>query len=92
MGDYVKRSDVHKVFQPKYAPAINRTFAAMIDSVPAADVVEVVRCRECVHCCGVSGEPPFEEAYEAYCGEHDWCVSETYFCADGERKDGGQDE
>ena len=39
--DYVKRSDVHKVFQPKYAPAINRTFAAMIDSVPAADVVEV---------------------------------------------------
>lgn len=40
MDDYVKRSDVHKVFQPKYAPAINRTFAAMIDSVPAADVVE----------------------------------------------------
>lgn len=39
--DYVKRSDVHKVFQPKYAPAINKTFAAMIDSVPAADVVEV---------------------------------------------------
>lgn len=39
--DYVKRSDVHKVFQPKYAPAINKTFAAMIDSVPAADVAEV---------------------------------------------------
>ena len=39
--DYVKRSDVHKAFQPKYAPAINRTFAAIIDSVPAADVVEV---------------------------------------------------
>ena len=61
--DYVKRSDVHKAFQPKYAPAINRTFAAMIDSVPAADVVErktgkwalvekrrkasVYRCSEC---------------------------------------------
>lgn len=39
--DYVKRSDVHKAFQPKYAPAINRTFAAMIDAIPAADVVEV---------------------------------------------------
>ena len=38
--DYVKRTDVHKAFQPKYAPAINKTFAAMIDSVPAADVVE----------------------------------------------------
>lgn len=43
--DYVKRSDVHKAFQPKYAPAINRTFAAMIDSVPSADVVEVQYCR-----------------------------------------------
>lgn len=63
-----------------------------LEKLPAADVVEVVRCGECVHCCGVSGEPPFEEAYEAYCGEHDWCVSETYFCADGERKDGGQDK
>ena len=41
--DYVKRSDVHKAFQPKYAPAINRTFAAMIDSVPAADVKPVKR-------------------------------------------------
>jgi len=40
-NDFVRRSDVHKAFQPKYAPAINRTFAAMIDSVPAADVVEV---------------------------------------------------
>lgn len=40
LDDYVRRSDVHKVFQPKYAPAINKTFAAMIDSVPAADVVE----------------------------------------------------
>lgn len=63
-----------------------------LKSIPAADVVEVVRCRECVHCCGVSGEPPFEEAYEAYCDEHDWCVSETYFCADGKHKDRGQDD
>lgn len=38
--DYVKRLDVHKAFQPKYSPAINHTFAAMIDSVPPADVVE----------------------------------------------------
>lgn len=72
--------------------SLERAVESVLESAPAADVVEVVRCRECVHCCGVSGEPPFEEAYEAYCGEHDWCVSETYFCADGKRKDGGQDE
>lgn len=79
--DYVKRSDVHKAFQPKYAPAINRTFAAMIDSVPASDVVEVVRCRDCLY----------------WRGENECCegigidFSENGFCAFGERK-GGQDD
>lgn len=38
--DYVKRLDVHTAFQPKYSPAINHAFAAIIDSVPSADVVE----------------------------------------------------
>lgn len=80
--DYVKRSDVHKAFQPKYAPAINRTFAAMIDSVPAADVVEVVRCRECIY----------------WRGENDLCkgicidFDADGYCSEGKRKDGGQDD
>lgn len=74
-----------------HAETLSEAFR-LINSQKAADVVPVVRCWKCVHCCGVSGEPPFKEAYEAYCGEHDWCVSETYFCADGKRKDGGQDE
>ena len=79
--DYVKRSDVHKAFQPKYAPAINRTFAAMIDSVPAADVVEVVRCRDCVY----------------WRGENDICkgicidFSADGYCSEGKRKNGGQE-
>lgn len=80
--DYVKRSDVHKAFQPKYAPAINRTFAVMIDSVPAADVVEVVRCRECIY----------------WRGENDLCkgicidFGADGYCSEGKRKDGGQDD
>lgn len=80
--DYVKRSDVHKAFQPKYAPAINRTFAAMIDSVPAADVVEVVRCWECIY----------------WRGENDLCkgicidFDADGYCSEGKRKDGGQDD
>jgi len=83
--DFVRRSDVHKVFQPKYAPAINRTFAAMIDSVPAADVAEVVRCCECIHHDG--------ESQYHYC--HKWrrnCPNDSdFFCKWGERKDGGQE-
>ena len=45
-----------------------------IKAIPAADVVEVVRCRECVF-----GNMPC--AMERY---------PDYFCADGKRKDGGQ--
>lgn len=79
--DYVKRSDVHKAFQPKYAPAINRAFAAMIDSVPSADVVEVVRCADCVYrisygCKRIGGIS----------------TPSNWYCATGERKDGGHDE
>lgn len=91
--DYVKRSDVHKAFQPKYAPAINRTFAAMIDSVPAADVVEVVRCGECQH---------YNDKLEMYCDYvctiRHYCdgspiiVGKDDFCSSGRRKDGGQEE
>ena len=94
--DYVKRSDVHKAFQPKYAPAINRTFAAMIDSVPAADVVEIVRCKDCKH--RRVNEHYGEKEYlriKAMCEldtgdpfELSRCAEDDdWFCADGERKD-----
>ena len=90
-GDYISRDYLLGEYDRQHQgpPGGARKIIA---EAPAADVVEVVRCRECVHCCGVSGEPPFEEAYEAYCGEHDWYVSETFFCADGKRMDGGQDD
>ena len=51
--------------------------ARFIDSIPAADVVEVVRCRECKH--------RFNYDICAYRGDN-------WFCGYGERKDGGQDE
>lgn len=86
--DYVKRSDVHKAFQPKYAPAINRTFAAMIDSVPAADVVEVVRCRDCIY-----WEPASPTRTSGNCNRSfEITAWATDFCSYGERKDGGQDD
>ena len=62
-NDYVKRSDVHKAFQPKYAPAINRTFAAMIDNVPAADVRENVMATMEI----VESQPYFKKHYRRLC-------------------------
>lgn len=56
--------------------------AEALQLVPAADVVEVVRCRECKHY-----NAGFECLIEGYGIER----PADYFCADGERKDGGQD-
>ena len=47
-----------------------------LERLPAADVVEVVRCRECVF-----GNMPCAMARYP-----------DYFCADGERKDGVKDD
>lgn len=49
-----------------------------IRAIPAADVVPVVRCKDCKH-----------YQHDAFL-DHDWCdgrcVTPDYFCADGERK------
>ena len=53
--------------------------------VPAADVVEVIRCRDCIHYSRDSIYPNgFCEAWEGYVRMDD-------YCSDGQREDGGQD-
>ena len=59
----------------------------IIDAAPAADVVEVVRCKDCV-CMGK--RPPRPKGYREDCG---WCMlhggvmlHEDY-CSNGERMD-----
>ena len=53
-----------------------------VKEFPAADVVEVVRCRECVY----------------WRGENDLCkgicidFDADGYCSEGKRKDGGQDD
>ena len=88
MGDYISRSVVlDKAAKVPLRERNYRTYDNVVRAIPAADVVEVVRCSECRY------------AYDTVCG---WCCShgicvdctvrEDFFCADGERKDGGQDE
>ena len=52
------------------------------EEVPTADVVEVVRCKECKH--------STEELVKPYCNLLDMNVDNRYFCADGERKNDGE--
>ena len=59
-----------------------RTYGNVVRSIPAADVVEVVRCRDCIY----------------WRGENDLCkgicidFDADGYCSEGKRKDGGQDD
>ena len=53
-----------------------------LKSIPAADVVEVVRCRECKHHDGI----------RCFCWNSVIVTRFDDYCSNGERKDGGQDE
>lgn len=59
-----------------------------IERVPAADVVEVVRCKNCKHFCPYEGEKHKGDCAELVGLES--CVYEDDFCSYGETKDGEQ--
>ena len=70
----------------------------IIDSIPAADVVEVLRCRECKYWGDEAGKFQHSDGVLfARCKVHNylidgrhtgWCPTENDFCSYGERKDG----
>ena len=70
----------------------------VIDSFPAADVTEVVRCRECKYWGDEEGELQRSDGVLfARCKAHNylidgrhtgWCPTENDFCSYGERKEG----
>lgn len=92
MAEYIERENLLKVLPPKcnmgdmYATAYNtclNTVENLIKEQPTADVVEVVRCKDCVYCVdlGASG---------LYCDHDDnrnplGCRPNDY-CNDGERR------
>ena len=70
----------------------------IIDSIPAADVAEAVRCRECKYWSDEDGELQRSDGVLfARCKVHNylidgrhtgWCPTENDFCSYGERKEG----
>lgn len=87
VGDYISREAAIKAVQNHFDDggfdgyAEGQLMMTRICAIPAADVVEVVRCGDCIRkdICRTSNV---------------WAVSpdDNWFCADGERKDGGQDD
>lgn len=61
-----------------------------MNTIPAADVVEVVRCKDCRHkqvdeiIFALSANP--ETAL--FCKHHGGIISEAFYCSAGERMDG----
>lgn len=68
------------------------TMQEIIDA-PAADVVEVVRCRECKH--SIMHKFPYNYEKVLACNDPHGvtirAVKPMHFCSYGERKDGGQE-
>ena len=70
----------------------------LIDEIPAADVVPVVRCRDCKYWGDEDGKlQDSDGALCARCTVHNylidgrhtgWCPTENDFCSYGERKEG----
>ena len=81
MSDYIKREDMRKKIDNEVPTSEWRIFLReLLDGVPSADVVEVVRCKDCIRRnikCGI--------------GEHKWCdflnmsTEPNDFCSYGER-------
>lgn len=55
----------------------------LLDSIPAADVVEVVRCENCIR----RGTEDCAMYYECECGEQHAWETDNDFCSWGERRD-----
>ena len=99
MSKYVNAADAAEKIAEKHGIPI----ADLVDTfaeIPAADVVEVVRCRECKYWGDEAGELERSDGVLfARCKVHNylldgrhtgWCPTENDFCSYGERKEGAR--
>ena len=91
MAEYIEREAAKKTLGesgliPKYAENNRPVTDRIIDGIPAADVVEVVRCKDCKHY-GWAQEPCHGRT-ERYCKLNKGLVviSKETFCSYGERR------
>ncbi len=94
---YVEKEKVLEIAKDEYYSDFHRSMAdltslrELLEDTPAADVVEVVRCKDCVHCCistdsktnisiqkcGYVGFNPVQSSQ----------VSDDFYCGYGELKE-----
>ena len=91
MTEYIKKEqaidEVWDAFTSRDDPDLGRVIEENIERLPAADVVPVVRCKDCKYA---------EETYRPdivrctnFSTYHDpWKVWRGWYCGDGERREG----
>ena len=93
MDGYIKKSEAVDVIVKYPYDIAGKTATAikMIEDLPSADVVEVVRCKDCVHArnmplglCYLHTEP-YDNA-KGYKGDA-VCVEPNDYCSYGERRE-----
>ena len=97
MSKYVNAADASEKIAEKHGIRI-ADLCDTFGDIPAADVVEVVRCRECKYWGDEAGELQRSDGVLfARCKVHNylldgrhtgWCPTENDFCSYGERKEG----
>lgn len=95
---YIEKEKVLEIVKDKYYSDFHKSMAdltslrELLEDTPAADVVEVVRCKDCVHCC-ISTDPKTNISiqkcgYVGFNPVQSSQVSDDFYCSYGERKDG----
>ena len=86
MTEYITKEQALEVIKGKMWPG---EIEAAIKAVPPADVVEVVRCKDCADFRPWGGQSKLGDCMVYVCdGENPFTMEETDFCSDGDRKDG----
>ena len=87
MGYYISKTEALAIvrFECGEWSGLAKTIEKRFDELPSADVVEVVRCRDCKYF-----EP--DGPYDSWC--HGWSgmTVDDGYCSFGERKDGDTDD
>lgn len=96
MDEYIKKETAYRAIMGERPEArYPGWFAELVLEIPAADVVDVVRCRDCKHwkSSGSKGGNSFPDMeYIGGCEFTNYFRRESDFCSCGERKDGGEND
>ena len=89
MAEYIKKEDIGLtdfdivMCKGDYKEAL-KMLIDKIENAPVADVVEVVRCKDCIHYDGRLCHNPNTFDDEKTAGN----TTDMWYCADGEKKNG----